>query len=397
MKLRLTTLAALVLATPATAGDVRLMWYSDGVEGAVIEDLLARFMAENPGINVILDNVAYQVIQEQLPIQLQAGQGPDIARVTNLKEQAPHWLDLTPYLQDPDTWRTNFADTLDWMRPDGSDAITGFMTQLTLTGGFANATLFGNSSSFLFALYGFIMMRTLPKAVQVGAFALAAVGTALMLGNSYELSPRHFAGDLFAILAGFFYFAQIERLRHPVQLFDAIGLGFFAVSGAEKALAYGLGPSGAVLLGILSGIGGGIARDLLVVEVPSVLRRELYAVAALLAAGCVVVGDALQLPAPAAALTGALACITLRMLAVNRDIMMRTACVIAAFSFFAAQGARAGDAALAANAVLQNFVLIGSFFLDGMATAAEQLCGRSLGARDRAAFRRFMDKVLGRR
>jgi alpha-1,4-digalacturonate transport system substrate-binding protein len=142
MKLKLTTLAALMLATPAIAGDVRLMWYSDGVEGAVIEDLLARFMAENPGVNVILDNVAYQVIQEQLPIQLQAGQGPDIARVTNLKEQADHWLDLTPYLADPEAWRTNFADTLDWMRPDGSQAIPGFMTQLTLTGGFANATLF---------------------------------------------------------------------------------------------------------------------------------------------------------------------------------------------------------------------------------------------------------------
>jgi alpha-1,4-digalacturonate transport system substrate-binding protein len=142
---RLSTLAAaLALAAPATAlaGDVRLMWYSDGVEGAVIEVLLKRFMAENPGINVILDNVAYQVIQEQLPIQLEAGQGPDIARVTNLKALAGHWLDLTPYLEDPDYWRVNFADTLDWMRPDGSEAIPGFMTQLTLTGGFANATLF---------------------------------------------------------------------------------------------------------------------------------------------------------------------------------------------------------------------------------------------------------------
>jgi alpha-1,4-digalacturonate transport system substrate-binding protein len=137
--------AALALAAPAPgaiAGDVRLMWYSDGVEGAVIEDLLHRFMAENPGINVILDNVAYQVIQEQLPIQLEAGQGPDIARVTNLKALAGHWLDLTPYLGDPDYWRVNFGDTLDWMRPDGSQAIPGFMTQLTLTGGFANATLF---------------------------------------------------------------------------------------------------------------------------------------------------------------------------------------------------------------------------------------------------------------
>jgi alpha-1,4-digalacturonate transport system substrate-binding protein len=144
MKRAATMAAALALAVPAAAwaGDVRVMWYSDGVEGAVIDDLLKRFMTDNPGINVILDNVAYTVVQEQLPIQLQAGQGPDIARVTNLKEQAPHWLDLTPHLSDPDYWRTNFADTLDWMRPDGSEAIPGFMTQLTLTGGFANATLF---------------------------------------------------------------------------------------------------------------------------------------------------------------------------------------------------------------------------------------------------------------
>jgi alpha-1,4-digalacturonate transport system substrate-binding protein len=142
MKTSILTAALLAAATGAHAGDVRVMWYSDGVEGEVIQDLLDRFMAENPDINVILDNVAYQVIQEQLPIQLQAGQGPDIARVTNLKAQADHWLDLAPYLSDPDYWRTNFGDTLDWMRPDGSDAITGFMTQLTLTGGFANATLF---------------------------------------------------------------------------------------------------------------------------------------------------------------------------------------------------------------------------------------------------------------
>ena len=85
----------------------------------------------------------------------------------------------------------------------------------------------------------------------------------------------------------------------------------------------------------------------------------------------------------------------LRMLAVNRDIMIRTACVIGAFAFFAAQGARAGDLALAANAVLHNFVMIGSFFLDGMATAAEQLCGRAIGARDRPGFVRATRLALG--
>lgn len=134
--------AALLASTSVQAGEVRVMWYSDGVEGEVIKDLLDRFMKDNPDIKVTLDNVAYKVIQEQLPIQLEAGQGPDIARVTNLKELAAHWLDIRPLVADAKYWDDNFGAQLDWMRPDGSDAITGFMTQLTLTGGFANKTLF---------------------------------------------------------------------------------------------------------------------------------------------------------------------------------------------------------------------------------------------------------------
>ena len=76
----------------------------------------------------------------------------------------------------------------------------------------------------------------------------------------------------------------------------------------------------------------------------------------------------------------------MRMLSVNRDIMIRTAALIAAFLFFTAQGARAGDITLAANAVLNNFLLVAAFFLDGLANAAEQLCGRAYGARDKSAF-----------
>jgi MATE family multidrug resistance protein len=75
-----------------------------------------------------------------------------------------------------------------------------------------------------------------------------------------------------------------------------------------------------------------------------------------------------------------------RMLAVNRDIMIRTAALIAAFLFLTVQGARSGDVTLAANAVLQNFLVISAFFLDGLANAAEQLCGRACGAGDRTAF-----------
>lgn len=131
-----------LMASGAVAGDVRIMWYSDGIEGEVLKDLLGRFSKENPGINVIVDEVAYNVVREQLPVQLEAGQGPDIARVTNLKSLAQHWLDLRPLVQDPAYWDANFGAYHDWMRPDGSTMITGFMTQLTLTGGFANKTLF---------------------------------------------------------------------------------------------------------------------------------------------------------------------------------------------------------------------------------------------------------------
>jgi multidrug resistance protein, MATE family len=83
-----------------------------------------------------------------------------------------------------------------------------------------------------------------------------------------------------------------------------------------------------------------------------------------------------------------------RMLAINRDIMIRTAALIAAFLFFTAQGARAGDVTLAANAVLHNFTLVGAFVLDGFANAAEQICGQAYGARDRMAFGRAVKLVL---
>ena len=77
-----------------------------------------------------------------------------------------------------------------------------------------------------------------------------------------------------------------------------------------------------------------------------------------------------------------------RMLGVNRDIMIRSASLIFAFAFFTAQGARGGDVTLAANAVLMNLFLVTAFFLDGFATAAEQMCGQSVGAGDGAGFRR---------
>ena len=104
---------------------------------------------------------------------------------------------------------------------------------------------------------------------------------------------------------------------NPVQLFDAAGLALFAVTGAHKALEFGLNPVMATLLGMLTGIGGGIARDILLAEIPTVLRSELYAVAALAGAAVVVIANWLQLPIEAATLVGAALCFGLRVLAIR--------------------------------------------------------------------------------
>ena len=75
-----------------------------------------------------------------------------------------------------------------------------------------------------------------------------------------------------------------------------------------------------------------------------------------------------------------------KLLGVNFDIMLRSFCLLVAFGFFTAQGAKFGEVTLAANAVLMNFLLISGYFLDGLATAAEQLAGRAVGARHKPAF-----------
>ena len=124
-----------------------------------------------------------------------------------------------------------------------------------------------------------------------------------------------------SILAGlvtFRWYGAINRLRSPVLVFDAAGLALFAVSGASKALAYDAGPVAATLLGMLTGIGGGMVRDLLVRQIPAVLRTELYAVAALLGALVVVVGRMLDFPSWVAGVIGALLCFGLRFMAMRR-------------------------------------------------------------------------------
>ena len=129
---------------------------------------------------------------------------------------------------------------------------------------------------------------------------------------------RYVAVSVLAGVIAFFWYALIERLRSPVLLFDAVGLALFAIVGTSKALAFHLGPTAPPPLGMLSGIGGGLVRDMLVSEVPIVFRAEIYAVAALAGAVVVAGGHLLQLPSAPVAILGAALCFGLRMIAIRR-------------------------------------------------------------------------------
>nr|WP_025039563.1 trimeric intracellular cation channel family protein [Nitrosospira briensis] len=128
---------------------------------------------------------------------------------------------------------------------------------------------------------------------------------------------RYLAASLFAGMLTFFWYPAINRLRNPVLIFDGAGLALFCVSGAQKAIGFGLDPVMAALLGMLTGVGGGMARDVLLSDVPVVLRSDIYAVAALAGAAVVVIGDALQLPSAATTCAGAALCFGLRLAAIR--------------------------------------------------------------------------------
>ncbi len=135
---------------------------------------------------------------------------------------------------------------------------------------------------------------------------------------------RYIAVTIPAGLITFYWFHVVNRISNSVLVFDAAGLALFAVSGATKALAFHLNPFAAALLGMLTGIGGGIARDILLAEIPIVLRSEIYAVAALAGSTTVVIGTVLRLPSSAVIATGGVLCFGLRLLAIYRGWRLPT-------------------------------------------------------------------------
>lgn len=109
----------------------------------------------------------------------------------------------------------------------------------------------------------------------------------------------------------------VKRLNRPVLVFDALGLALFAVTGATKSLGYGHNNEVALLLGVLSAVGGGVLRDVLLNRIPVVLEKEVYASAALAGAGVVVMGNYFGWPGDLVFLAGFIICFALRMLALR--------------------------------------------------------------------------------
>ena len=167
--------------------------------------------------------------------------------------------------------------------------------------------------------------------IMVVSFAAANSGGIirdLLIGAVPPAAIRDWRYLVASIAAGaltFFWHPTVERLHRAILIFDAAGLALFAVAGTQKALAVGVSPAMAAVLGMLTGIGGGMMRDLLLNEIPAVLRAEIYAVAALAGAAVVVAGHLLNLSSTPTAVTGAVLCFVIRMIAVRRGWSLPTA------------------------------------------------------------------------
>jgi MATE family multidrug resistance protein len=275
-----------------------------------------------------------------------------------------------------------------------STTAIGRLDDAALLGGVAMASVIFDC---LFWLFGFLRMSTL-------AFTAQALGA----GETRELTAILMRGFIVAGLIG----AALIALQLPLAavLFDLMG-GSEGVTRAAKTYfliriwSSPLAFANYVILGWL--VGQARANPALLLQIVINLINMLATVLLVLVYDTGIAGAAIAalFSETVGLVLGVIVCRRhaeggfavpyatlfdreklIRMLAVNSDIMIRTAALIAVFLFFTAKGARAGDVTLAANSVLNNFLLVSAFFLDGLANAAEQLCGRAYGGRDRNGF-----------
>lgn len=182
------------------------------------------------------------------------------------------------------------------------------------------------AGTFVFGISG--AMLAVRRGLDIFGIAVLSVAAALAGGMIRDMllgapvaalaQPLYLWAALASSALVFFAHRMLERLANPVMLLDALGLGLFAVAGCQKALVFGLSPLPAILLGILTAVGGGVVRDLLVAEVPRVLREEVYALAALFGALVVVIGHTLALPEIWVLPVGVFAASALRIVSVRK-------------------------------------------------------------------------------
>ncbi len=156
------------------------------------------------------------------------------------------------------------------------------------------------------------------------AFVVAVVGGMardVLIGAVPPVAITNITYFLISVAGGliiFRWYPRIVALQRPILLFDAVGLSLFAVTGAQKAIEYGINPVMAALLGMITGIGGGMTRDVLAGNVPFVLRGDLYALAALAAGATVSLGHVLGIAPLVPMLLGGGICVLLRLMAIYR-------------------------------------------------------------------------------
>lgn len=198
------------------------------------------------------------------------------------------------------------------------DTTSPLFLALDLTGAFAFA-LNGSLTAIRVARLDVVGVITLGMITALGGGIIRDV----LLGS---LPPatfsdwRYLAVAAFGSLVSFTLGRRLDRWTNPILVLDAAGLSLFAVSGAVVAMELGVGFGQAVILGAITGVGGGTMRDVLIGRVPIVLRSELYAIPALVAALVVVTADTLGFYGVATAVGAALLCFVIRMLGVRFDL-----------------------------------------------------------------------------
>jgi uncharacterized membrane protein YeiH len=184
--------------------------------------------------------------------------------------------------------------------------------------------------TFVFALNGAL---TAVRAERLDIFGVITLGMFTGLGGGTirdvlldALPPATFVDWRYLALAAgggliaFVLSRRLERLNLPIVVLDAVGLSVFAVLSAYKALDMGFGVLQAIIVGTVTAVGGGTIRDVMIGRIPTVLRSELYAIPALVGAGCAAASYSAGYSGTAAALSSAAVCFALRMVGVYFDL-----------------------------------------------------------------------------